>query len=172
MTLSFCGRISIWSSFHTVHIHKIGKQLTKIEDNKNKYNKKHNGTSNDRFFIPSFFGGFLPYMFTAVQYSFLSLSIPAMIWYVLLFLLIIQSIPTVEDASVGRLDTMAKKKRQHMIIYVGLLIMFSTDALAITYSPTAKRKRRTVGSMFCELGLYYTRRAYQKNGCKYILEIT
>ena len=146
--------------------------MTKIEDNKNKYNKKHNGTSNDRFFIPSFFGGFLPYMFTAVQYSFLSLSIPAMIWYVLLFLLIIQSIPTVEDASVGRLDTMAKKKRQHMIIYVGLLIMFSTDALAITYSPTAKRKRRTVGSMFCELGLYYTRRAYQKNGCKYILEIT
>ena len=119
---------------------------------------KHNN-SNDRFLFQAFRYGFLPYMFTAVQYSFLSLSIPPMIWYVLLFLLILQSITTVEGASVG-LDTTASKKRRHMIIYIGLLIMFSTNALATTYSSTAKRKRRTVGSIFHELGMYYTRRAY------------
>ena len=118
------------------------------------------------FLFQAFRCGFLPYMVTAAQYLFLSLSVPTIIWYGLSFLLIIQcipTIPTVEGTSVG-LDTTAtaRKTRRHMIIYVGLLIMFSTDALTtVTRSSTAKRKRRTVGSIFHELGPYYTRRAYR-----------
>ena len=118
------------------------------------------------FLFQAFRCGFLPYMVTAAQYLFLSLSVPTIIWYGLSFLLIIQcipTIPTVEGTSVG-LDTTAtaRKTRRHMIIYVGLLIMFSTDALrTVTRSSTAKRKRRTVGSIFHKLGPYYTRRAYR-----------
>ena len=91
---------------------------------------------------------------------------PFQIWYGLSFLLIIQcipTIPTVEGTSVGLGTTAtARKTRRHMIIYVGLLIMFSTDALGTaTHSSTAKRKRHTVGLIFHELGPYYTRRAYR-----------
>ena len=80
--------------------------------------------------------------------------------YFLFLIVLFLMIPDTSASGVAATDgTGIRKKVLFSIVFAGMLL-FQPQQLAAP-APTAKRKRRSMNSIFHELGDYYTRRAYR-----------